>query len=167
VRPGQFQTSVTFRRHFVRTASCTRVCVELDPRWSAVEERVVDGRAHGDDVCTEEREQKIRPLVLQLTVVVVRDDYDVQRQPAADEYRNHRNQHAVRASLALYFCLITRAPTTTRQSSSELEMTGKGQHMSLARRGAIKRDCKTQALVNQSLPNLCKIFVGPILLVSS
>ena len=84
----------------------------------AVEERVVDRGAHGDDVRAEESQQKIRRLC-EVAGVLVGDVDGVERQPAADEYRDHRDQHAVRTSLALYLGLVARAPTETRQSRSE------------------------------------------------
>ena len=81
-------------------------------RSPTVQERVVYRRAHGDDVSAEKCQQKVRPLV-QIVQVLGRENNRVDRQPAADKYRHHCYQHAVRAPLALYFRLITCAPTAT------------------------------------------------------
>ena len=82
-----------------------------------VEERVVDGGAHGDHVGYEVDEQEVGRL-RQLAEVLVRENDHVQRQPAADEDRHHRYQHAVCAPLALYFRLVASAPTTTSHQPS-------------------------------------------------
>lgn len=63
-----------------------------------VEERVVDRRAHRDDVRREERQQEVVPL-LDLGVVLEQEEDDVQRKPAADEDDRHGDQHPVRPLL--------------------------------------------------------------------
>ena len=65
----------------------------VETHWiqtSAVEERVVNGRAHGDDVSAEESQQEVRRLV-EVADVLVGDVDGIERQPAADEDRHHRD----------------------------------------------------------------------------
>ena len=84
--------------------------VVVHPR---VQERVVDGAAHGDDVCNEEDEQEVEPLEHR-RLVLLRDVHDVERQPAADEDRHHRDQHPVGAPLPPDLQLLARATLGAR-----------------------------------------------------
>jgi len=113
----KFQSSNLFQSTFLKVRGTFRVStVHRDRSESpAVEERVVHSGAHGDDVRAEKREQKVRRLV-EIVEIFGREYDDVERQPATDEDRHHRYQHAVRASLALDFRLITSAPAATQQS---------------------------------------------------
>lgn len=69
-----------------------------------IEEWIVDGGAHSDDVSDEEREKKVAPTHHR-TAVFLRHVQQIQRQPAHDEYRHHGDQHPVRAPLATNFKL--------------------------------------------------------------
>ena len=64
-----------------------------------VQERVVDGGAHGDDVGDEEDEGEVVP-VLHGDLVLPHEQHDVERHPAAHEDDHHGDQHLVGPLLA-------------------------------------------------------------------
>lgn len=73
-----------------------------------VEERIVAGAAHGDEVRGEEAELVVGPVV-GLRVEVIHDVDDVERQPGNAEYRDHGDQHPVGAAFPLAISLLALA----------------------------------------------------------
>ena len=72
-----------------------------------VQERVVDGGAHGDDVRDEEDEQNEAPVADLLLAVLKKQVHDVQRQPADDEDGDHGDEHAVGSATAADLLLFS------------------------------------------------------------
>jgi len=53
-----------------------------------------------------------------------RENNDVQRQPAADEYRHHRYQHAIRATFSLDLGLIASTSATNNRRKPTYSVIG-------------------------------------------